>query len=111
MNIYIGNLNFNLAEEDLKQIFEEYGAVNSVRIITDKFSGRSKGFGFVEMATEGDAKKAIESLNGADVQGRNIKVSAAEEKSERSERPDRGGDRGGDRRGGYNQRNDRNDRR
>ena len=106
MNIYIGNLNFNLAEEDLKQIFEEYGAVNSVRIITDKFSGRSKGFGFVEMATEGDAKKAIESLNGSDVQGRNIKVSAAEEKSERSERPDRGGDR----RGGYNQRNDRHDR-
>lgn len=103
MNIYIGNLNFNLVEDELKQIFEEYGAVNSVRIITDKFSGRSKGFGFVEMATEDDAKKAIDSLNGADIGGRNVKVSAAEEKTERSDR----GDRGGDRRGGYNQRNDR----
>ena len=95
MNIYIGNLNFNLVEDELKQIFEEYGSVNSVRIITDKFSGRSKGFGFVEMATDEEAKKAIESLNGADVGGRNIKVSAAEEKSERSERPNHGGDRRG----------------
>ncbi|HBF88139.1 MAG TPA: RNA-binding protein [Bacteroidales bacterium] len=90
MNIYIGNLNFNLVEDELKEIFEEYGEVTSVRIITDKFSGRSKGFGFVEMANASEANVAIENLNGADIGGRNIKVSVAQEKQERSERPDRG---------------------
>jgi len=63
MNIYVGNLPFNLGEEDLKEIFEEYGEVSSVKIINDKFTGRSKGFGFVEMDSDDEANNAIKELN------------------------------------------------
>lgn len=101
MNIYIGNLNFNLVEDELKEIFEAYGEVSSVRIITDKFSGRSKGFGFVEMTNDSEANKAIENLNGADVGGRNIKVSVAQEKQDRPDRGERGERRSFDRRRNY----------
>ncbi len=94
MNIYVGNLPFNLGEEDLKEIFEEYGEVASSKIISDKFSGRSKGFGFIEMDSDDDANNAIKELNNAEVGGRNIKV------NESKPRENRGGDRGGDRRGG-----------
>jgi RNA recognition motif-containing protein len=80
MNIYIGNLNFNLSEDELKQAFEEYGEVNSVKIISDKYSGRSKGFGFIEMPDDENAKKAIEELNGAEVKGRSLKVNQARER-------------------------------
>lgn len=82
MNIYVGNLSFKIEEEELKEIFEEYGEVTSVKIITDKFSGRSKGFGFVEMSDDEQAKKTIEELNNSEVDGRNIVVNQAREKTE-----------------------------
>lgn len=74
MNIFVGSLPFSINEADLKDSFEAYGAVSSVKIITDKFTGRSKGFGFVEMPNEAEALKAIEELNGAMVSGRTIIV-------------------------------------
>jgi len=82
MNIYVGNLSYNTQEEDLKEMFEAYGEVESVKIITDKFSGRSKGFGFVEIADEAQALKSIEELNNSEVDGRNIVVNKAREKTE-----------------------------
>ncbi|HPC98836.1 MAG TPA: RNA-binding protein [Bacteroidales bacterium] len=83
MNIYVGSLNFKMQESELREIFEEYGEVSSARIITDKYSGRSKGFGFVEMPDEADAKRAISELNGAEVGGRNIIVNESIERTER----------------------------
>ena len=80
MNLYAGNLNFNLSEDELRQIFEEYGEVVSVNIITDKYSGRSKGFGFVEMANQEDGERVCEELDGTEVGGRNIKVNQATDK-------------------------------
>jgi len=77
MNLYVGNLNFNLTEEELSQIFEEYGTVTSVKIIIDKYSGRSKGFGFVEMENDSDGEVAMENLNGKEISGRSIKVNKA----------------------------------
>ena len=100
MNIYIGNLPFNLGEEDLREIFEEYGEVASTKIISDKFSGRSKGFGFVEMESDEEANKAIQELNNAEVGGRNIKVNESKPREEGSRGGDRRGGGGGDRRGG-----------
>ena len=101
MNIYVGSLNFKMTEADLREKFEEYGEVTSAKIIFDKYSGKSKGFGFVEMPNEAEAKKAIEELNGAEIQGLRIIV------NESIERPDRRSNfRGGDnnRRGGYSRR-------
>jgi RNA recognition motif-containing protein len=80
MNIYVGNLNFDLTEDELKELFEVYGHVTSVKIISDKYTGRSKGFGFVEMESDSEAKEAIENLNGKDVSGRAIKVNQARER-------------------------------
>jgi RNA recognition motif-containing protein len=77
MNIFVGNLNFKVEEYDLKEIFEEYGEVKSANIITDKFTGKSRGFGFVEMANNEEANKAIEELNGGELEGRNIVVNEA----------------------------------
>ena len=77
MNIYVSNLNYKVDEGDLREIFEEYGEVTSVKIITDKDSGRSKGFGFVEMKENSEGKKAIDALNGAEVEGRKIIVNEA----------------------------------
>ena len=88
-------------EAELREIFEEYGEVASAKIIIDKYSGKSKGFGFVEMPNEVEAKKAIEELNGAEVQGRNIIVNESIERSDRRSNF-RGGD--SDRRGGGNRR-------
>lgn len=87
MNIYVGNLPFNMGGEDLKEIFEEYGEVVSAKIVTDKFTGRSKGFGFVEMSIDAEAKKAIEELNNAEISGRNIKVNESLPR-ENNPRPD-----------------------
>ena len=98
MNIFVGSLPFSLQEAELQGVFEEYGEVTSCKIITDKFSGRSKGFGFIEMSDDEAAKKAIEELNGAEIGGRAIVVNEAEEKKP-GER--RGGFGGGDRRGGF----------
>ncbi len=103
MNIFIGSLPYTIKEDDLKGFFEEYGEVSSARIITDKMSGRSKGFGFVEMADDDAAKKAIEELNGAEVEGRTIVVNEAQERTER-----RSGDRGS---GGYGRGGNRRDNR
>ncbi len=83
MNIYVGNLNYNVTEDELREVFEEFGEVSSAKIITDKYSGRSKGFGFVEMPNDSEGKDAIENLNDKDLQGRNIKVNEARERTER----------------------------
>lgn len=77
MNIFVGNLNFKIEENELKEIFEDYGTVDSAKIITDKFTGRSKGFGFIEMPDDAEANKAIEELNGGELEGRNIVVNEA----------------------------------
>ena len=77
MNIYIGNLSYRLKEKDLAQVLEEYGAVSSVKIITDRESGRSKGFGFAEMENDEEAEKAIKELNGAELDGRAMVLKVA----------------------------------
>ena len=102
MNIFCGSLPFRLQESELKEFFEEYGEVSAARIITDKFSGRSKGFGFIEMPDDEQARKAIEELDGAEVDGRTIVVNQAEEKKERTEGGFRGGNQRGGGGGGYN---------
>jgi RNA recognition motif-containing protein len=81
MNIYVGNLDYKLSEDDLKEVFQNYGEVTSAKIISDKFTGRSKGFGFIEMPNDDDAKNAIEGLNGTDVSGRTMKVNQARERN------------------------------
>jgi RNA recognition motif-containing protein len=80
MNIYIGNLNYRVREDDLRQVMEAYGAVDSVKIIKDRETGKSKGFGFVEMADDEAAKKAIEELNEKELQGRQMVVKEARPK-------------------------------
>ena len=77
MNIYVGNLQYKVQEHDLREVMEEFGAVLSVKLISDKVSGRSKGFGFVEMSNDDEAKEAIRSLNGKDFQGRPMVVKEA----------------------------------
>ncbi len=86
MNIYVGNLDFKVNENDLRDVFGEYGTVGDVKIITDKFSGRSKGFGFVTMNDSAEAKKAISELNGATLKNREMVVNEAREKSESDNR-------------------------
>lgn len=80
MNIYVGNLSFKVSENELEDLFKEFGSVESVRIITDKFSGRSKGFGFVTMENDDEAKKAIEELNGTTFKERDMVVNEARPK-------------------------------
>ena len=77
MNIYVGNLDFKVNEDDLRSIFEEYGSVTEIKIITDKYSGRSKGFGFVVMDNLSEAKQAINELSGATLENRQIVVNEA----------------------------------
>ena len=101
MNIFVGSLPVSIEEADLRESFEAYGAVDSVKIITDKFTGRSKGFGFVEMPNDAEAQKAIDELNGATVQGRAIVVNKSEPKPEGERRSFNNNSRGGDSRGGY----------
>ena len=86
MNIYIGNLDYKVSEEDLKGLFEVYGNVSETKIITDKFSGRSKGFGFVTMENNADGKKAIDELNGTTLENRQIVVNEARDKKESNNR-------------------------
>jgi len=83
MNIYVGNLPYSVSEDDLKNAFGEFGEVASVSIITDKYSGRSKGFGFVEMSNDSEASEAISSLNESDLKGRNMRVNEAKPRTER----------------------------
>ena len=101
MNIFVGSLPFSIEEADLRESFEAYGAVDSVKVITDKFTGRSKGFGFVEMPNDEEASKAIDELNGATVQGRAIVVNKSEPKPE-GERRTFNNNRSGGNGGGYN---------
>lgn len=82
MNIYVGNLNWGVTEEDLKAAFEEFGSVASAKIITDRYSGKSRGFGFVEMPEEAEAKAAIAALNSKELKGRAIKVNEAKPRSD-----------------------------
>ena len=77
MNIYIGNLSYDVSSEQLKEVFEAYGTVSSAKVITDRNSGRSKGFGFVEMDNKAEAEAAIEQLDGAEIDGRPVKVNEA----------------------------------
>lgn len=88
MNIYVGNLSYGLNDNDLKDLFSEYGSVNSAKIIEDRDTGRSKGFGFVEMGSEEDGNKAIEGLNGHEVEGRSLTVNEARPREERPPRRD-----------------------
>jgi RNA recognition motif-containing protein len=81
MNIFIGSLPYSVKANDLKEFFEEYGEVSSSKVITDKETGRSKGYGFVEMADEEAGKRAIDELNGAEVEGRTIVVNEAKERT------------------------------
>jgi RNA recognition motif-containing protein len=94
MNIYVGSLSYSVTEEDLKQAFEPFGEVESVKIIKDMYTGRSKGFGFVEMPGKSEAQSAIEGLNGKELKGRTVKVNEARPRSE-----GRRGGRGGGGRG------------
>jgi hypothetical protein len=89
MNIYIGNLPYTVSEDDLRDAFSQFGQVDSANIITDKFSGRSKGFGFVDMPNDSEAREAIESMNDKDLKGRTIKVNEARPREERPARRDR----------------------
>ena len=112
MNIFVGSLPFSLEEAYLRESFEAYGAVESVKIITDKFTGRSKGFGFVEMSNDDEAQKAIDELNGATVSGRTIVVNKSEPRPEgerRSFNNNRSGgfNRDNNRGGGFNRDNNR----
>ena len=96
MNIYVGNLSYETTEEDLRLAFEQFGQIESVNIIKDKFSGNSKGFGFVEMPSKAEAKSAIDELNGKDLKGRTLNVNEARPRTEsRRGGGGRGGDRGG----------------
>ena len=106
MNIYVSNLSFNVQDEDLREFFAPYGEVTSAKIINDKTTGRSRGFGFVEMSDDEASKRAIAELNNATVEGRNIKVMEAKPKEERSgggggQRGGGGGYRGGNGGGGF----------
>ena len=105
-NIFVGNLSFSTTEDELRQMFEAYGQVDRVSIMTDRDTGRSRGFGFVEMASNEDGEKAITALNGSQTGGRTLNVNEARPKTERSggggggggggrDRGDRGGRGGG----------------
>ncbi len=94
--LYVGNLAFSTTDEILKGLFAQHGTVESVNIMTDKFSGRSRGFGFVEMATDEEAKVAVEKVNGTNLDGRDLVVNEARPQEERREgRPGGGGGGGG----------------
>ena len=86
MNIYVSNLSFNVQDEDLREFFAEYGEVTSAKVITDKFTNRSRGFGFVEFADESAANAAVEKMNGADIEGRKIVVNIARPREDRGPR-------------------------
>ncbi len=105
MNIYVGNLVFDVSESDLREAFEQFGEITEVRLIMDKYSGKSKGFGFIEMPSKDEAEKAIEEMNGKEFKGRALSVNEAKPKTDSGGRGGRGGfgggrSSGGGRRGG-----------
>ena len=93
MNIYVGNLSYSVTSDDLRKAFEQFGEVSTANVVTDKFTGQSKGFGFVEMSNKAQGEAAIKGLDGADLKGRNVRVNEARPRTE-------GGPSGGPRRGG-----------
>ncbi|HEU4344921.1 MAG TPA: RNA-binding protein [Candidatus Binatia bacterium] len=95
--IYVGGLPYATTDAQLQELFSAHGTVESARVITDKFTGRSRGFGFVEMSSSEEAQRAIQALNGTDLEGRSLTVNEARPQEKRS---GFGGDRGGERRGG-----------
>ncbi|HMO40033.1 MAG TPA: RNA-binding protein [Saprospiraceae bacterium] len=98
MNIFVAKLNFSTQSDDLREVFEAYGEVDSAKVIMDQFTGKSKGFGFVEMTNDDEAQKAINDLNDSELDGRTIVVKKAEPRESRGDRGDRGGSNRG---GGY----------
>ncbi len=86
MNIYVGNLSYDVTEDEVRDVFSAHGEISSLSIIKDKYSGQSKGFGFVEMPNQAEAEEAIKTLNESDLKGRNIKVNQAKPKEERPKR-------------------------
>ena len=94
MKLYVGNLSFQTSSEDLQQLFTQAGTVESATVVEDRDTGRSRGFGFVEMASKEDGEKAIQQFNGTDLNGRNLTVNEARPREDR-------GNRGGGGRGGY----------
>jgi cold-inducible RNA-binding protein len=112
MKLYVGNLSFQTTNEDLQQLFEQAGTVDSVNLIEDRETGRSRGFGFVEMASNEEGQRAIEQFNGKELNGRNLNVNEARPREDRGNRGGGGGGRGGfgGNRGGGGGRNDRSSR-
>ena len=107
MNIFVGNLPYGVTDHDLRQAFEAHGAVSSASVILDKFTGKSRGFGFIEMPNQAEAQAAVGALNGQELQGRAMRVNKAQPREDRPPRRERsgggggsGGDWGGERRGG-----------
>lgn len=98
MNIYVSNLSFNVQDDDLRGFFEEYGEVTSAKVVMDKMTQRSRGFGFVEMSDDTAGQKAITELDGASVEGRNIRVTVAKPREERTGGNSGGGYGGGQKR-------------
>lgn len=112
MNIYVSNLSYGTSSDSLQNLFSEYGEVSSARIITDRETGRSRGFGFVDMPNDEEGQKAIEELNGVDFEGKTISVTVARPREERPAGGFGGGNRGGgfgggNRGGGYGNRDNR----
>ena len=101
MKLYVGNLSFQTSNEDLQQLFGQAGTVESASIVEDRDTGRSRGFGFVEMATNEEGQKAIEQFNGKEINGRNLNVNEAKAREHRSGGRGRGGYIGGRSSGGY----------
>ncbi|MEN8178520.1 MAG: RNA-binding protein [Pseudomonadota bacterium] len=87
MNIYVGNLSWSINDDELRNLFSEFGEISTANVIMDKFSGRSKGFGFVEMPNDSDAESAIDALNEKEVDGRNLRVNQAKPREDRPRRP------------------------
>lgn len=96
MNIYVGNLSWEVTQDDLKEAFEAHGQVASANLVTDKYTGKSRGFGFVEMPVEDEARSAMGALNGTDLKGRQLNVNEAKPRNDRG-----GGGGGGDRRSSW----------
>ena len=97
MNIYVGNLSWEVTQDDLKEAFEAHGQVASANLVTDKYTGKSRGFGFVEMPVEDEARSAMGALNGTDLKGRQLNVNEAKPRNDRGG----GGGGGGDRRSSW----------
>ena len=89
--LYVGNLSFDVTDKDLETLFTQAGSCDSVAVVTDKFSGQSRGFGFVEMSSNAEAQRAIQELNGQDLKGRQLKVNEARDREERGGRGGGGG--------------------